>query len=139
MINPNLRNLTNHFQDVRLVSLNSWRQANEIVPRDRGGPYIVLQEGYDPGDLRMIGREFILGRSGQWLALEHFYHLPIADRRAEFVFGQAAEVIQMMNELPTKVAMMNRPEPKEGAAPESDELAAAIKAGKEQKGSAGST
>jgi hypothetical protein len=69
MSNLNLRTITNHFLDVRLVSLGSWRQANEIEPRDRGGPYVVLQEGYDPDDLRMTAKEFILGRSGIELAL----------------------------------------------------------------------
>jgi hypothetical protein len=35
MSNVYLRNITNSFQDVRLVSLASWRQAAEITPRDR--------------------------------------------------------------------------------------------------------
>ena len=38
MPNLNLRNITNNFQDVRLASLASWSKANEITPRDRGGP-----------------------------------------------------------------------------------------------------
>ena len=46
MANVNLRNITNSFQDARLVSLASWRQANQIVPYDHGGPYLVVQEGY---------------------------------------------------------------------------------------------
>ena len=47
MSNIYLRNITNtnSYQDVRLVSLASWRQAGEITPRDRGGPYMVTQEG----------------------------------------------------------------------------------------------
>lgn len=132
MSNLDLRKITNHFLDVRLVSLSSWRQANEIMPRDRGGPYLVLQEGYDPDDMRMIAREFILGRSGKWLALEHFYRLPVPERREEFVFGRAAEVMQMMSELPPKVALFDRPAGEEDTAAtrEDDEIAAAIQAGK---------
>ena len=72
MSNPNLRNITNHFLDAHLVSLAFWRKANEISPRDRNGPYLVLQEGYDPEDMRMIADEFILGRSGKWLSLGLF-------------------------------------------------------------------
>ncbi len=134
MSNINLRNITNSFQDVRLVSLASWRQASEISPRDRGGPYVVLQEGYDPEDLKVIADEFVLGRSGKWLSLGHFYRMPVPDRRAEFVFGTAAEVMGMMRDLPPKVQII-RP----GAAPETtpaaaepDEMAAALQAGKTQ-------
>jgi hypothetical protein len=132
MSNPNLRNITNHFLDARLVSLASWRNANEISPRDRNGPYVVLQEGYDPEDMRMLADEFILGRSGKWLSLGFFYKLPVPERRAEFVFGTAAEVIQMMNDLPSKVVMFARPQTQEAGAaqPANDEMMAAIEAGK---------
>lgn len=128
MSNPNLRRITNHFQDVRLVSLASWRQANEISPRDRGGPYVVLQEGYDPDDLQMRPDEFVLGRSGKWLSLAHFFRLPVPERRAEFVFGTAAEVMQMMSNLPGKIAMFGRPAEAEPApvAPENDEIGTAF-------------
>jgi hypothetical protein len=132
MSNPNLRNITNHFLDAHLVSLASWKRANEISPRDRNGPYVVLQEGYDPGDMRMLADEFILGRSGKWLSLGLFYKLPVPERRAEFVFGTAAEVIQMMSDLPSKVVMFARPEAQEAGAPQpgSDEMMSAIQAGK---------
>ena len=133
MSNPYLRNITNHFQDVRLVSLASWRNANDISPRDRGGPYIVLQEGYDPQDMTMVAREFILGRSGKWLALEHFYRLPVPERREEFVFGRAAEVMEMMSRLPSKVAVLGKHEVVSGPTANAgeDEMAAAIQAGKQ--------
>jgi len=68
MSNLNLRSITNSFLDARLVSLASWRQAKEIVPRDHGGPYVVLQEGYDPGDPKLTPNEFILGRANGWLS-----------------------------------------------------------------------
>ena len=131
MPNVNLHNITNNFQDVRLASLASWHQANEIDPRDHGGPYIILQEGYDPEDLKVIADEFVLGRSGKWLSLSFFYQMPIPERRAEFVFGTAAEVMQMMSELPSKVVLM-RPSDKEkqsGPAQENDEMSAALAQG----------
>jgi hypothetical protein len=134
-MNVDLRNITNSFQDVHLVSLSSWRQANEIMPRDRGGPYVVLQRGYDANDTKMIAREFILGRSGKWLAIEYFYRLPVPERREEFIFGRAADVMQMMSELPSKVTMFGTPEPGENApaTAEQDELTAAIQAGKKNQ------
>ena len=124
-----LRNITNNFQDVRLVSLASWRQAAEISPRDRGGPYVVTQQGIDPADPKALPDEFVLGRGGVWLSLGHFYNLPVAERRAQFVFGTAAEVMAAMYELPSKVVIL-RPDTKIEAAPESDEMVEAIKAGK---------
>lgn len=131
MSNLNLRTITNSFQDVRLASLASWKQAAEFSPRDHGGPYVVRQEGYDPEDPTMTPDEFVLGRSGKWLSLGHFYKLPEAERRAEFVFGTAAEVMKMMQGLPPKPVML-RPGPaaEGGAAGEPDDMAAALQAGK---------
>ena len=128
-MNVHLHNITNNFQDVRLNSLASWKRANEIVPRDHGGPYVITQEGYDPDDLTMKADEFILGRSGKWLSLGHFFHLPIAERRDEFVFGTAAEVMRMMYDLPPKPQIM-RPAAPTGkpASPETDDMAAAFQA-----------
>ena len=134
MSNLNLRSITNSFQDVRLASLASWRQAGEFTPRDRGGHYVVLQDGYDPEDPKVIADEFVLGRSGKWLSLSHFYRLPVPDRRAEFIFGTAAEVMQMMGNLPSKVGIIRPGSATEAApaTPETDEMAAALQAGKGQ-------
>ena len=136
MSNVNLRNITNSFQDVRLVSLSSWRQANEIMPRDRGGPYVVMQEGFDPDDMTMTADEFVLGRSGKWLSLSYFYRMSVPERRNEFVFGTAAEVMQIMEQLPSKVALL-RPSSKDqsSSANQSDEMAAALKAGQKETSS----
>jgi hypothetical protein len=137
MSNINLRNITNSFQDVRLMSLASWRQAAEITPRDRGGPYVVLQEGFDPEDLTMTPDEFVLGRSGKWLSLSYFYKMDVPERRAEYVFGTAAEVMQMMGDLPSKASLLRPGEKaRTNASPEDDEMAAALKAGQTQSGSA---
>ncbi len=133
MNNVYLHNITNDFQDVQLVSLSTWQRAAEISPRDRNGPYVVLQQGYDPKDMKMIADEFILGHSGKWLQLGRFYQLPVPERRQEFVFGTAAEVIEVMRDLPSKVAIFGRDSKEENAAltPESDEMASAIQTGKQ--------
>lgn len=134
MSNANLHSITNSFQDVHLASLASWRLAHEIIPRDHGGPYVVIQEGYNPEDLTMTPDEFILGRSGTWLSLSLFYRMPAPERRAEFIFGTAAEVMQMMSNLPSKVVMLRPGAGLEDApfTPETHEMAAALKAGKSQ-------
>jgi hypothetical protein len=133
MDTSNLRNITNNFQDVRLVSLASWKAAAEITPKDRNGPYVVMQDGYDPEDLTLMPDEFVLGRTGKWLSVGYFYKMPVAERRSEFVFGTAGEVMKMMADLPPKVVMM-RPDTKKEAAPaEGDEMAAALKAAKEKQ------
>jgi hypothetical protein len=134
MSKNDLVSITNHFLDVRLVSLASWAAAAEINPRDRGGPYIVTQEGYDPEDVKFAADEFVLGRSGNWISLSYFFRMPVADRRAEYVFGTVAEVMKMMRDLPSKVAIIR---PGAAAASDShapatvnDEMAAAYHAGK---------
>ena len=126
-----LRNITNSFQDVHLASLAGWKKANEIYPRDRGGPYVVLQEGYDPEDLTMTADEFVLGRSGNWLSLAHFFRMSVPERRAEFVFGTAAEIMQMMSDLPSKVQIIRPGHAPEGEiVTEHDEMAEALRAGR---------
>jgi hypothetical protein len=136
-MNVNLHNITNNFLDVRLASLASWKQANQIYPRDRGGPYVILQEGFDPEDLTMTPDEFILGRSGKWLSLSFFYQMPVPERREEFVFGTAAEIMQMMSGLPSKPQVVRVKAQKDAPAPaKTDEMAAAIRAGQaKQSGS----
>lgn len=129
MSNVYLKKVSNSFHDVRLVSLASWRQASEISPRDRNGPYIVTQEAYDPEDVKMTGEEFVLGKSGQWLSLACFFKMPVPDRREEFVFGTAAEVMQLMANLPSDPLILR---PGQATAetptvPEDDEMAAALK------------
>ena len=93
---------------------------------------MVTQEGYDPRDMKMTAQEFVLGRSGKWLSIVHFYKLPVPERRQEFVFGTAGEVMQMMGNLPSKVEMFGdlkaEPDPA-GPAPD-DEMAAAFQAAK---------
>jgi hypothetical protein len=131
MSNINLRNITNNSQDVRLGSLSSWSRAADFSPHDPGGPYVVTQEGYDPDDATLTPDEFILRRSGEWTSLSLFFQLPEPDR-AEFVFPTAAEVMQIMNDLPPKVQII-RPGAGEKAAPapaEVDEMAAALQKGK---------
>jgi len=130
MSNLDLHNITNSFQDVRLASLSAWRDAAQIAPRDRGGPYVVLQPGYDPEDLRFTPDEFILGRSGKWLPLAHFYRLPVAERRAEFVFGTAAEVMSLMQALPPKVQILRPGGAADEGPLEADEFTAAVEAGR---------
>ena len=135
MSNIYLHNLTNHYADVRLISLSTWRQASEFTQRDHNGPYVVLQEGYDPEDMKMIAEEFVLGRSGKWLSLGHFFRLPVPERRAEFIFSNMAEVIQLMRNLPSKAELL-RPGSKGAPAPaptDSDEMAAAFQAGRGSK------
>lgn len=136
MSHQEVRSLSNNFQDVRLVSLASWSKAAEITPRDLGGPYVVIQEGYAPHDLAVTVHEYILSRSGKWLALGHFYHLPVDDRRAEFVFGTAAEVMKVLGDLPGKVSVFGSGEvveapPEAGAGDELTSVIQAKQAGKQ--------
>jgi len=126
-----LRSITNDYQDVRLVSLKGWKRANEISPRDTGGPYVVLQEGYDPEDPKMDYDEFLLGKSCEWISIGVFFRLPADLRVQEFVFGTAAEVMGLMENLTGKARIYRKGEAL--AAPEAggpDELSQVIQQNK---------
>ena len=97
--------LTNNFDAVRLLSLRKLAMAAEFPQRDHGGPYAVAQNGYDPQDPMMTPEDFLLGRSGTWLAAKWFVRLPLDARRREYLFSTAAEVVQLMEDLPHEVAI----------------------------------
>ncbi|HMO65925.1 MAG TPA: hypothetical protein PKE47_12015, partial [Verrucomicrobiota bacterium] len=84
----------------------------------------------DPGDPTMTPDEFVLGRSGRWLSLGHFFKMPESERRAEFIFGTAAEVMKMMEDLPSRPVMFRPGQGVAEPAAETDEMAAAIQASK---------
>lgn len=106
----NLRAVSNDYQQVRLVSLRNWKYASAIEPRDMGGPYVVVQDGYDPHDMTMSYDEFLIGKSGAWIPVGIFYMLASDMRRQEFVFGTAAEVIELLTSLHGKPLVVTRPE-----------------------------
>lgn len=120
-----LRALTNAHQDVRLVSLRAWNGARAIARCDEKGPYVIGQEGYDPDDLTLTPDEFLLGKSGAWIRVADFFRLPTEERRREFVFATAAEVIQVMMSLPEKPRVL-RAVPS-AVAEEDEELRAALR------------
>jgi hypothetical protein len=136
MSNENLRNITNSFLDARLLSLAHWRQASEIAPRDHGGPYVITQEGFDPEDITMTPDEFVLGRSGKWMSIAYFYKMSVPERRSEFVFGTAGEIMKMMSDLPPKASVIRPSKPGQESAPiASDDMAVALKAARAGKSS----
>lgn len=115
--------LSNHFTACRLISLAKHRLAAEIVPRDTHGPYIVMQHGYAPGDATMKSADYILGRSGAWLGTHWFIRMPVAERRKEFIFGTMAEVMEMMENLTSKVqVILNKPDGVDENAPVDEEM-----------------
>lgn len=118
--NLSSKRLTNHFSDCRVISLAKLKMASEINPRDPRGPYLVVQEGYDPADLTMRPHEFLLGRSGGWLASHWFLLLPVAERRAEFIFGTLAELTEVIDNLSGPVQVI-RAKPERKSEDESEE------------------
>lgn len=93
--------LTNHFSACRLISLSKLKAAAEFPGRDSNGPYIIAQEGYAPGDPAMRSGEYLLGRSGAWLGTHWFVRMPVPERRKEFLFATVAEVMELMEDLPS--------------------------------------
>ena len=98
--------LSNHFTACRLISLAKIKTASEFPNRDTNGPYLILQHGYEPGDVTMAGADYILGRSGSWLGTHWFIRMPVPERRKEFIFSTVAEVMEMMENLTSKVEVI---------------------------------
>jgi hypothetical protein len=124
------RKLSNNFDAVQLLSMRKLSMAAEFHHCDHGGPYIVMQTGYDPEDPTMTPEEFLLGRTGAWLATKWFIRMPIAERRQQYVFSTAAEVVELMENLPHQVRL-SRPgqQADEGAPPEDDPLNDLVRGG----------
>ena len=98
--------LSNHFSACRLVSLAKVKGASDFPNRDAHGPYVIMQHGYEPGDATMSGADYILGRSGAWLGTHWFIRMPVPERRKEFIFSTVAEVMEMMENLTSKVEVI---------------------------------
>jgi len=122
-----VQRLSNHFSSCRLVSLAKVKAASEFPGRDSRGPYIILQHGYEPGDATMNGADYILGRSGAWLGTHWFIRLPVPERRKEFIFSTVAEVMEMMENLTSKVEVIrDKPANVPDDAPADEEMQKAI-------------
>jgi hypothetical protein len=103
--------LSNHFSACRLISLAKLKVASEIPGRDANGPYLIAQEGYDPADISMRKAEYLLGRSGEWLAVHWFFRMPVPERRREFLFATAAEAMELMQDLSGPVRVIRTKPP----------------------------
>ncbi len=120
--------LSNHFSACRLISLSKHPLAAEFPGRDAHGPYVIMQEGYAPGDATQRRAEFILGRSGAWLANYWFIRMPVPERRKEFLFSTKAEVMALMEDLSGPVRVIStRPANVEEDAPADDEFDKALR------------
>ncbi|WP_035609050.1 hypothetical protein [Haloferula sp. BvORR071] len=118
--------LTNNLEATRLISLMKLRVAEEINPRDQHGPYILLQTGHAPGDLSMKAADYLLGRSGEWIALHWFLRMPVQQRREEFVFGTMTEVVTLMEDLCGDVKVIDELDDLDDDSPVDEEWHSAI-------------
>jgi len=119
--------LSNHFSACRLVSLKKLKAAAEIIPRDTNGPYVIMQHGYEPGDVTMRAKDYLLGRSGAWLGTHWFIRMPVPERRKEFIFGTLAEVMELMESLTSKVQVIStRPDSVQEDSPVDEEMKTVI-------------
>ena len=113
--------LSNHFSSCRLISLAKHRASAEFPGRDTNGPYVIMQEGYDPADPTQRRTEFILGRSGAWLATHWFIRMPVPERRKEFLFATKADVMELMEDLAGPVREISTRPPTVGEDAQADE------------------
>lgn len=60
------------------------------------GPYLVRQEGYEPGSSNFIMQRFILQKDGRWLLNLAFVMLPEAEQEAQ-LFHSLTEVARFLD------------------------------------------
>ena len=65
------------------------------------GPYLVRQEGYEPGSSTFKMQRFILQKDGRWLLNLAFVMLPEAEQE-EQLFHSLSEVLQLLDSLSSK-------------------------------------
>ena len=68
---------------------------------NRHGPYLVRQEGYEPGSSTFKMQRFILQKDGRWLLNLAFVMLPEAEQEAQ-LFHSLTEVLKLLDELGSK-------------------------------------
>jgi hypothetical protein len=121
--------LSNHSSACRVISLAKAKLASEFPGRDKNGPYVIRQTGYEPGDTTMRAGDYLLGRSGAWLGMHWFIRLPVPERRKEFIFDTLGEAMEVLGELTSKVEVIReKPASASDEAPEDDEIKQAIEA-----------
>lgn len=92
--------IINEIQRYRLLNLSKVPPpAGLPPPRSKRGPFVVLQRGAMPGDMKCKPLDFILTREELWLPLFAFFRLPEQERHDLCVFQTAVEVIQHLQNL----------------------------------------
>lgn len=65
------------------------------------GPYLVRQEGYEPGSSTFKMQRFILQKDGRWLLNLAFVMLPEAEQEAQ-LFHHLSDVLVLLDQLVTR-------------------------------------
>lgn len=84
-----MKQLTNSYTDCRLINLE---------PATPKGPYVVVQEGYDPEDPTMRSALFLLKKSGTWI--DEIAHFAVPDETAfDIIFEDVKDVMTLLGGL----------------------------------------
>jgi hypothetical protein len=84
------RPLSNDASAARLISLIKLEMAIEIGPHDSQGPYVILQTGYAPGDLRMNAADYLLGLPARTTCSDYLLGLPARTTCSDYLLGLPA-------------------------------------------------
>lgn len=98
MSDPDVRNLSNSFLAVRLLALHEFPDTADLGV----GPFLVVQHGIDPSNPCLEPDHFLLTRDGAWLPIVAFLGLPLQERRDRACFPDAAEVMNLLEQLPPR-------------------------------------
>lgn len=92
--------ITNRPQDFKILNL---RQLVHHV--DGRGPFMVTQDGCDPGDQKMRECSFVLTKRGTWLHFYLYLALPETVRQKCALFETVAEALSCADSLPPEVVV----------------------------------
>jgi hypothetical protein len=99
------RTITNDWQDFHLLNLAQIAAVASLASVPGHGPFLILQTGCAPGDVKFRELDFFLTKENTWLPLLAFSRLPIGQRRALCMFGTVAEVMGQLETLTGKVIL----------------------------------
>jgi hypothetical protein len=96
-----MRTISNDYREVELLDL--------CPVRTNRGPFLVLQQGYAPGDADLRESLFVLRRDGSWVDVNVYLSAGDPELMSEALFSSAQQVMELFADLPAEPRVAELP------------------------------